>query len=44
MWLQDNRTFFGEKCVEFLLQRQTWFERVYAPLQRDPVFHRALNN
>lgn len=23
MWLQDNRTFSGEKCVEFLLQRQT---------------------
>lgn len=45
MWLQDNRTFSGGSCVEFLLQRQTWLERQGMHQHREtPVLHKALNN
>lgn len=41
--LQDNRTFSGEKCVQFLLQRQTWLERhCVHPNRGTPVLHQAL--
>lgn len=39
--LQDNRTFSGEKCVQFLLQRQTWL--VYTITEASQSFTRHLN-
>lgn len=42
-WLQDNRTFSGEKHFQFLLQRQAWLERLCVHCNRgSPVLHQAL--